>query len=160
MMLNISWVIQLISHICSTSLQLNLLEIFFRRERAMRRLSYSGLAALLIVAMATGAFSGVSRLNLKVGEEIYACNPGAGCPYQTLSLDSGKCNCGSDLVKARVVKVERDVAYLQAPGWEKPRPFKTVGKYACACGRKCKCTVISQKLGKCPCGKEMRPVKQ
>lgn len=126
----------------------------------MRRLFGFGFVALLIMVMATSAVSGVSRLNLKLGEEIYACNRGAGCPYQTLSLAPVKCTCGSDLVQAKVVKVEKGIAYLQAPGWEKPRPFKTVGKYACACGPKCKCTVISQKLGKCPCGKEMRPVKQ
>jgi hypothetical protein len=47
---------------------------------------------------------------------------------------------------------------LQGEGWEKPMAFKTVAKYACACGPKCDCDTISQKPGKCPCGTEMKKV--
>jgi hypothetical protein len=118
-----------------------------------------GLAVLLAVAMVAVAFAGTTtKLTLKAGEEIYTCNCGEGCPCQTLSRAAGNCACGNPLVKAKVVKVEGGMAYLQAQGWEKPRPFNTVGKYACACGPDCKCDTISQKPGKCACGKEMKEV--
>jgi hypothetical protein len=63
------------------------------------------------------------------------------------------------MVKANVVGVEKGKVMLQGEGWEKPRAFKTVAKYACACGPKCDCDAISQKPGKCPCGREMKAVK-
>jgi len=125
----------------------------------MRRSLYLGLVALVIMGVAAVAFGAVSKLDLKVGEEIYACNCGEACPCLTLSRAAGKCACNKDLVKAKVVKVEKDLAYLKADKWEKPRPFKTVGKYACACGPECKCDTISQQPGKCTCGKEMKEVK-
>ncbi len=126
----------------------------------MRRSLYLALVAFFILAVTAVAFAGTtSKLDLKVGEGIYACNCGEACPCLTLSRAAGKCACDKDLVKAKVVKVEKDLAYLQAQGWEKSRAFKTVGKYACACGPECKCDTISQQPGKCTCGKEMKEVK-
>lgn len=125
----------------------------------MKRFLNLGLIALLSLMVVTLAFAGASRLDLKVGEEIYACNSREGGSCQTLSRAPGKCVCGIILVKAKVVKVEKGVAYLQAKGWKNPRPFKTVGKYTCDCGPNCKCIKISQQPGRCPCGKPMKAVR-
>ena len=62
------------------------------------------------------------------------------------------------MVKAKVMKVEEGQVMLKADSWDKERPFKTTGKYACACGSDCKCETISQKPGKCPCGMELKKV--
>lgn len=126
----------------------------------MKKTFYLAFGTLLILVLVAAAFAGTtSTLKLKVGEEIYACNCGTGCPCQTLAKKEGKCVCGKDLVKAKVVKVDKDVVFLQAKGWQKPQPFKTVGKYACACGPACNCDTISQKPGSCVCGKKMMEVK-
>jgi hypothetical protein len=127
----------------------------------MKRMSlYLFFAIMLSVSIATIAFAdSPGKMDLKVGDEIYACNCGEGCDCKTLSRLPGKCGCGNDLVKATVVKIEDGMAYLQAEGWKEPRAFKTTGKYACACGAECKCHTISQKSGKCGCGTEMKEVK-
>ena len=96
-------------------------------------------------------------MDLKVGEEVYACNCGPECPCDTLSKNAGKCSCGVDLVKASVKSVGEGTAVLLVSG--KERTFKTVGKYACACGLQCPCNTISQNPGKCACGVEMKEVK-
>ena len=96
-------------------------------------------------------------IDLKVGEEVYACNCGSQCPCNTLSRNAGKCTCGVDLVKATVKSVGNGTAVLLVSGEE--RTFKTVGKYACACGLQCPCNTISQNPGKCACGVEMKAVK-
>ena len=96
-------------------------------------------------------------MDLKVGEEVYACNCGSECPCNTLSRNAGKCACGVDMVKASVKSVGDGTAVLLVSGEE--RTFKTVGKYACACGPQCPCNTISQNPGKCSCGVEMKEVK-
>ena len=126
----------------------------------MKKTLYFLFAIMLSVSIAMIAFAdSMGKMDLKVGDEIYACNCGAACDCKTLSRVPGKCGCGMDLVKAKVVKIEEGVAYLQAEGWKEPRAFKTDGKYACACGKECKCNTISQKPGKCGCGMEMKEVK-
>jgi hypothetical protein len=105
------------------------------------------------------ALADSSTMKLQVGDEAYVCNCGAGCPCQTMSQKTGKCVCDNDLVKAKVVKLDKDVAQMQAAGWDKPRAFHTVGKYACDCGPSCNCGTISQKPGKCVCGHQMKEVK-
>ena len=94
-------------------------------------------------------------MELKAGEEVYACNCGAKCPCNTLSRNPGKCTCGVDLVKATVKSVGDGTAVLLVSGEE--RSFKTVGKYAC--DLQCPCNTISQNPGKCTCGVEMKAVK-
>jgi len=114
--------------------------------------------ALAVVSLSFAAEKG--KLDLKVGDELYVCNCGEKCPCNTISRNPGKCACGhDDMVKATVTKVEGNVAYFKAEGWDKERPFKTVGKYMCACGPGCNCDTISQTKGKCTCGKEMKKVK-
>ena len=117
------------------------------------------LAVVLILVVVTVAFAANPKPVFKVGEEVYACNCGEACPCNTISKKPGKCVCGKDMVKANVVSVEKGKVMLQGEGWEKPRAFTTVAKYACACGPKCDCDTISQKPGKCPCGTEMKKVK-
>jgi hypothetical protein len=126
----------------------------------MKKTLYFFFAFMLSLSIAMIAFAdSAGKMDLKVGDEIYACACGDGCDCKTLSRAPGKCKCGMDLVKAKVVKVEGDMAYLQAEGWKEPRAFPTKGKYACACGEACKCNTISQQPGKCACGMEMKEVK-
>ncbi|HMK55251.1 MAG TPA: hypothetical protein VK448_01285 [Dissulfurispiraceae bacterium] len=126
----------------------------------MKKTFYAALAALVVLAMCMVVYAeSKSVMNLKVGDEIYACNCGANCPCNTMSRNPGNCTCGTPLVKAKVMKIENGVAYLKADGWDAARPFKMQGKYACACGEQCKCDTISQNPGKCTCGTEMKAVK-
>ena len=117
------------------------------------------LLTIIFLFCAALAFAdGSGKIVLKVGDEVYACNCGADCPCKTMSRNPGKCSCNNDMVKAKVMKVEEGQVMLMAASWEKERPFKTTGKYACACGPECKCDTISQNLGKCSCGNEMKKV--
>ncbi len=126
----------------------------------MKKVLVLALIALFTLGLAAGALAAEKgKMDLKVGDEVYACNCGPTCPCNTMSKKEGNCTCGKKMVKAKVVKVEKEVAYLQAPGWDQPRAFKTQGKYACACGAACDCGTISQNPGKCLCGKPMKPVK-
>ncbi len=114
------------------------------------------LLSFMMVAVAFAATPG--KMDLKVGDEVYVCNCGPACPCNTVSRKEGKCTCGNQMVKAKVVKVENDMATVQAEGWDKPRTFKTAGKYMCNCGPSCNCGTISQNPGKCVCGNDMKPV--
>jgi hypothetical protein len=99
------------------------------------------------------------KLDLKVGDEIYACNCGDACPCKTMSRNAGNCTCGKEMVKAKVMSVKSGKASLKAEGWDKERLFPLKGKYTCACDPKCKCDTVSQTPGKCTCGVEMKKVK-
>ena len=125
----------------------------------MQRLLQLAVVLIVSLMMVAAVLADSTKMNLQVGDEAYVCNCGASCPCQTMSKKEGKCTCDNDLVKAKVVKIDKDVAYMQAPGWDKPRAFHTVGKYACACGPTCSCGTISQKPGKCACGTDMKEVK-
>lgn len=117
------------------------------------------LLAAVVMLFASVAFADTfGKMDLKVGDEVYACNC-KGCPCEMMSKMPGKCTCGKDMVKAKVMKVEPGQVMLKAVSWDAERPFKTTGKYACNCGPKCKCNSISQAPGKCPCGTEMKKVK-
>ncbi len=117
------------------------------------------LFTIIVLFCAAVAFGGTfGKMELKVGDEIYACNCGADCPCNTMSRMPGKCTCGKDMVKAKVMSVGEGTVMLKADSWDKERSFKTTGKYACACGPDCKCETISQNPGKCPCGTEMKKV--
>ncbi len=124
----------------------------------MKKLVLAAFIIVLSMSFALPGFAGEKgKIDLKVGDEIYACNCGEGCQCNTMSKNPGKCTCGKDMVKAKVTKVEEGKAYLMAEGWKKERVFKTTGKYACDCPD-CKCNTISQNPGKCPCGVEMKKV--
>ena len=109
-----------------------------------------GVAGLTFAALDKG------KIALKAGDEVYVCNCGEKCPCQTMGTKEGECSCGKELVKVTVTKVDEGKAYFQLAG--KERSMKTTGKYACACGPKCDCDFISQKEGKCACGKELKKV--
>lgn len=108
------------------------------------------LAGLSIAAVENGKFS------VKTGDSVYVCNCGEACPCLTVGKKAGKCTCGKEMAKVTVTRVDTENAYYQASG--KERSVKTTGKYACACGASCNCDYISQKPGKCSCGKDMKPV--
>ena len=92
----------------------------------------------------------------KKGETLYVCGCGSGCDCLTVSRKEGKCTCGNKLVATSVDKVEGDQIFVKVKGQE--QAFATKAKYACACGEGCACGTISQKPGKCSCGKEMKRI--
>ena len=121
------------------------------------------LVVLMVMVMSLG-FSAISfseplkggKLEVKAGDEIYVCGCGKTCDCLTVSKKEGKCACGQNLVKVKVDKVEKGKAFYKQDGKEASTPL--AGKYNCACGAQCDCQTISQKPGKCGCGKEMSKV--
>ncbi|MGE5237264.1 MAG: hypothetical protein ACM3ON_00495 [Chloroflexota bacterium] len=123
----------------------------------MKRAMYIALAMVLTLALVAVSVAGSrGKMDLKAGDEIYACDCGEKCPCLGMSKNPGKCTCGKEMVKAKVTKAEGDDLMLKAGTWDKERPFKASGKYACACPPECKCDTISQNPGKCTCGVEMK----
>jgi len=115
------------------------------------------LAVIFSLVLAGAAIAAESnKLNLKVGDELYVCGCGKGCDCNTMAMKPGKCVCGKPLVKGKVTQVGDGTAVIQTKKGE--QTFKTVGLYACACGEGCNCGTISQKPGKCVCGKPMKKV--
>jgi hypothetical protein len=110
---------------------------------------------VLSLAVVGYALADKSKMELKVGDSVYACNCGDSCACKTMSKTETTCTCGNKMVKAAVTKVDGDKVMLKADGWDKERAFPTKGKYACACGEGCNCGTISQNPGKCACGKDM-----
>ena len=111
-----------------------------------------------ILALVTVVFLGMSlaqaataRLSVKAGDTAYVCQCASKC-CETVALKPAKCSCGQELTKVTVTKVKGSKAYYQANG--KEQAFKLTGKYGCACGGEC-CMMVSQKPGKCGCGKEL-----
>ncbi|HSB06424.1 MAG TPA: hypothetical protein VLD55_11455 [Candidatus Sulfobium mesophilum] len=113
------------------------------------------LVVVMTLAFAVQAFADKTEMTAKVGDELYVCGCGEGCPCDTMSRNPGTCTCGKDLVKAKVTKVEKGKITMEG----RNRPFVSIGKYACACGAGCKCDTISQNPGNCSCGKKMMEVK-
>ena len=124
----------------------------------MKKTVLIGLALILSIAFVSVGFAAESsKMKLKKGDEVYVCGCGKGCPCDTMSKKEGKCSCGKDLIKSKVTKVKGGQAFFMINGEEKG--FKMQGKYFCACGAGCNCGTISQKPGKCVCGKDMQEVK-
>jgi hypothetical protein len=121
----------------------------------MKKIFYV-LFVLITVGLLSAAYAAdTAMMHLKVGDEVYACNCGTDCQCNMMANKAGNCTCGKPMVKAKVVRIEGDTAYLMAEGWQKERPFKMTGKYVCACGPDCGCGAVSQAPGKCPCGMDM-----
>ena len=120
----------------------------------MKRMLVIVLVLSLVVVAGLVIAADKSKMDLKAGDSVYACNCGEKCPCKTMSRTETNCTCGNKMVKATVVKVEGDTAMLKAADWDKERAFPTKGKYACAT-----CGTISQNPGKCACGKEMAKAK-
>ena len=117
--------------------------------------------SLLLVISAAGlvmAEKGAkATFDTKAGDVIYVCGCGEGCDCGSLGKKEGTCSCGKKMVKATVTKIEKDRVYYKLEGKELSAPM--TGKYACGCGDGCNCGSISQKPGKCGCGKDMIKVK-
>ena len=122
----------------------------------MRR-ALSVLAVIFSLVLVSVAFAAESnKMDLKVGDAVYVCGCGKGCDCDTMAKKPGKCVCGKPLVKGKVTKVGDGTAVIKTKKGE--QTFKTVGLYSCACGEGCNCGTISQKPGKCVCGKPMKKV--
>jgi hypothetical protein len=117
---------------------------------------FLALVALGMAGLATASVE-KGKITLKVGDEVYVCGCGEGCPCDTISRKEGNCTCKKPLVKGKVTKVEETTAMIEVNG--KERSFKTIGKYQCKCGKECICDTISQKPGKCGCGMKLKKVK-
>jgi hypothetical protein len=118
------------------------------------------LSLLFVCAAAVLAFADKGpngKFDAKAGDTIYVCGCGAGCDCGSLGKKTGTCSCGKELVKTTVNKVENGKVFYTLDGKELSAP--TQGKYACGCGGGCDCGSISQKPGKCSCGKDMVKVK-
>jgi len=122
-------------------------------------LSPAAMAAVFVLTFATFLLAN-SRptIELAPGDEVYACACGSECDCGTLSQVANVCGCGRELVKARVVKVDAEEATLVVNGREKV--FRTTGRYACECKKGCGCGTISQKQGKCACGRILLPLRK
>ena len=111
-----------------------------------------GVAGLVLAEKGTmGKFEG------KAGDEIYVCACGESCKCGTIARKEGNCSCGKKMIKTTVTKVEKGKVYYKLEGKELSSPQQ--GKFTCGCGEGCDCGFISQKAGKCGCGKAMVKVK-
>lgn len=117
-------------------------------------LSILGILAITVPGIATAKEE--VKQSLKTGDTIYVCKCGKACDCGTMSYKEGKCGCGKELVKATVTKTEDGKVFYTLDGNEFSAPAK--GKYMCACGSGCGCGTVSQKPGKCACGKKMKKV--
>jgi hypothetical protein len=122
----------------------------------MRRRFIASMAVVFALVLVSGVFADSPKMDLKVGDQIYVCGCGVDCDCDTMARKPGKCVCGKPMVQGKVLKVEEGKAVIQTDKEEKT--FKTVGLYMCACGADCDCGTISQKPGKCVCGKPMKKV--
>lgn len=125
----------------------------------MQRKVVAVLGVFLLIGLVAASYGGTkSSWDFKGGEEAYVCNCGIECPCNTISNNPGKCTCGKDMVKAKVTKADGKTAFFKTEGWKDERPFKTEGKYACACNPSCPCNTVSQNPGKCTCNVDMKQV--
>jgi len=106
------------------------------------------------LALATLAIADKTKMTAKVGDELYVCACGEGCPCDTMSRNPGKCTCDKDLVKTKVTKVEKGKITVES----RKKPFASVAKYVCDCRHEWKCDPISQNPGNCTCGKKRKMV--
>ena len=113
------------------------------------------LSIVFTLAFATLGFADSTKMVAKVGDELYVCACGEGCPCDMMSRNPGKCTCDKDMLKTKVTNVEKGKITVEA----RKKPFLSKGKYACDCGPDCKCDTISQNPGNCTCGKKMMEVK-
>jgi hypothetical protein len=123
-------------------------------ESNMRRTLTLILIIYSLVLVGSAFAAEGNQLDLKVGDKLYVCGCGKQCDCDTMAMKPGKCVCGKPMVKGTVTKVGEGTAVIKTKKGE--QTFKTVGLYSCACGKGCNCGTISQKPGKCVCGKPMK----
>jgi hypothetical protein len=127
----------------------------------MKKLVLVVMALTLVVAAAGLVFAdkgSKGMFSAKAGDEIYVCACGESCKCGTLAKKDGECGCGQKLVETKVTKVEKGKVYYMIDGKELSAPQQ--GKFMCGCGEGCNCGFVSQKGGKCGCGKDMVKVKK
>jgi hypothetical protein len=132
---------------------------------------------IIVPMILAAAFTVTVRADSQTtGADVYTCDCEEGCPCPSPYLEPGKCECGLELARMRVLKIEIGKAYLctcddaKCPcqfdakdpkkcGCNTPvKEIATKGKYICACGPDCRCNTISALPGKCRCGVEMKKV--
>ena len=114
------------------------------------------LVMVLTLGLSLAAFAEKVKA-LKAGDTVYVCACGPDCNCGSMARKDAKCTCNKPMAKATIAKVEGDKATVTVNG--KEQAFSLKAKYACACGDGCDCGYISQKPGKCGCGKPMKEVK-
>ena len=123
----------------------------------MKRFALFVVVMLVAIGCAFTAQAAREKFEAKVGDVIYVCGCGGGCKCGTIAKQEGTCACGNKLVKTTVTRIENGRAYYMVDGEELSASL--TGKYYCAC-EKCDCATISQKAGKCGCGKTLMQMKK
>jgi hypothetical protein len=121
------------------------------------RIIMAGTLFFLVLSLNVFALQSAEvKPSFKTGDTIYVCQCGKACKCGTMSHKEGKCGCGKELVKTSVTRVENGKVFYNVDGKEFSAP--ATGKYVCACGDGCGCGTVSQRPGKCACGKPMKKV--
>jgi len=123
----------------------------------MKKLVLVILAMIFTIGLTALAHAAKEKFEAKAGDTIYVCGCGEGCKCGTLAKQDGTCACGQKLVKTTVNKVEKGKVFYTING--KELSASMTGKYYCQC-EKCDCRTISQKEGKCGCGKTLVKMKK
>jgi hypothetical protein len=107
---------------------------------------------------------------------LYVCNCKDNCKCNSVSVKPGKCACGSDLVDTHILKIKGNKATLCTCGKDCTCKLDESNPSNCACGHPvkeadlkglyicnckpggCGCNTVSDKPGKCKCGKELQKV--
>jgi len=123
----------------------------------MKRLLLVILTMAFALGLGAAVYAATEKFETKAGDTIYVCGCGEACKCGSISNADGECSCGKKLVKTTVNKVENDTVFYTVEG--KELSASLIGKYQCGC-KECDCNAISQKPGKCGCGKKMEKGKQ
>jgi len=110
------------------------------------------LTLIFAFGLAAVVHAAKEKFEAKAGDTIYVCACGEACKCGTISNQPGECSCGKELVKTTVNKVEDGKVFYDIDGKELSASLQ--GAYRCGC-KECDCNTISQKPGKCGCGKKM-----
>jgi hypothetical protein len=69
-----------------------------------------------VKAPAAAPAAAAPAASMKAGDTAYVCACGASCKCKTIQSKAGNCACGSPLVKATVVKVDKDQIVAKQDG--------------------------------------------
>ena len=123
----------------------------------MKKLMLIVLTLVFAFGLVASVHAAKEQFAAKAGDTIYVCGCGAECTCGTISSAEGTCSCGKKLVKTTVTKVEDGKVFYSVDG--KEQSASLTGKYRCGC-KECDCNTISQKEGKCGCGKKLIKAKK
>jgi hypothetical protein len=127
----------------------------------------------IVTAIAEEAAKAPAEATAKQTNGCFVCKM-----CKTMATEAAKCpKCKMDMAKMHILKVKDGMAYCCSCGADCTCTLKEgtdlkqctcgkdvvavslKGKYVCGCEPDCKCNVVSDKPGKCGCGKEMKEVK-